>query len=182
MSDTEIRPAREAAHYYRGDFDYVEEVRIVTHPRFKMSGLSGNEWRTSVAVQLLHKGEVFYERRFSRMKYAMAFLPWLEATLAEEPREYFRKPQFEDWDKGICQQPGCSEPATSRLMIGARSCDQCGTRNLPRYEGQPPRYVEFCQRHVDRGDSDLTDNNENLTPIGGLGALMNERRKSDESR
>ena len=54
------------------DEAWYDEVRIVTVPRFKTSGMSGDEWRTSAVAQFLRKGEVVASERFSDVKAAAA--------------------------------------------------------------------------------------------------------------
>jgi len=50
----------------RPDAQAFDEVRITTVPRYKMSGLSGDEWRISGKIQLLRKGRVVAEKRDER--------------------------------------------------------------------------------------------------------------------
>jgi len=74
------------------DDDWIDEIKIVTVPRYKTSGMSGDEWRFSARVQLWRKGHLMFERSFSKLHYAIDFLPasWegnaeLGAKAAESP-------------------------------------------------------------------------------------------------
>ena len=40
------------------DDEWYDEIRVTTVPRFKTSGLSGDEWRRSAKVTFLRKGIV----------------------------------------------------------------------------------------------------------------------------
>ena len=53
------------------DDEWIDEIRIVTVPRFKESELSGDEWRTSVRMQILRKGIVLRERRYGKIADAL---------------------------------------------------------------------------------------------------------------
>lgn len=55
-------------HKRLSDDHWWDEVRIVTIPRYKMSGLSGDEWRVSARLQILRKGVIFHERSFSKLE------------------------------------------------------------------------------------------------------------------
>ena len=55
------------------DAQAFDEVRITTVPRYKMSGLSGDEWRISGKIQLLRKGKVVAEKGCEATPSIMSF-------------------------------------------------------------------------------------------------------------
>jgi hypothetical protein len=50
----------------RPDAQAFDEVRIVTVPRYKISGLSGDEWRISSHIEFYRKGRKVHERGFGK--------------------------------------------------------------------------------------------------------------------
>lgn len=66
------------------DDDWIDEVRITTVPRYKTSGMSGDEWRFSACVQLWRKGHLMFERSFSKLHYAIDFLPAIQHEYADK--------------------------------------------------------------------------------------------------
>ena len=54
--------------------DTYDEIRMKIVPRYKTSGLSGDEWRTSVRIDFYFKGEIIKTTSTSNMQYAMLFL------------------------------------------------------------------------------------------------------------
>ncbi len=43
------------------DFESFDEIRLKVVPRYKTSGLSGDEWRTGVLIEFMFKGQVIEE-------------------------------------------------------------------------------------------------------------------------
>lgn len=55
----------------------ISIVEITVHPRFKTSGLSGDEWRFHVCTKFFdHNGECFQEDNCLNIKTALDFLPF----------------------------------------------------------------------------------------------------------
>ena len=52
------------SHALRPDGQAFDEIRIKTIPRYKTSGLSGNEWRYHAEVYLLRKGQIVKQRGY----------------------------------------------------------------------------------------------------------------------
>ena len=143
-------------HRLDGD-EWFDEVRIVTVPRFKTSGLSGNEWRTSVIVQLLRKGVVLYEKRVRDVQAAAAWLPWGLLTVGEVEDVGLPNGAY------YCAQPGCPEPVDTFYRI----------KQLYGREGEPVDMLKrghwrgFCTRHSERGDSSMEDADGNYEYMAG---------------
>ena len=137
------------------DDEWFDEVRITTVPRYKTSGLSGDEWRRSARIELLRKGKVQSTTSLTKMLYAIMDLPhvWLQA---EE--------SWNNWDeemkRGLCMQPGCSKPATVTYRYKA-FYSRDGTCEEP----QEPTYIVFCDEHKERGDCGLEDCDANYQDV-----------------
>ena len=93
--------------------EWIDEIQIGLMPRFKVSGLSGNEWRTSAVVELRRKGRMIKAESFSSIKNAVSWLPWGLATLGET--EDITAPIPEN--DMLCAQPGCSEWAVTFYRV-----------------------------------------------------------------
>ncbi len=61
----------------------VDRIEIDVVPRFKTSGLSGDEWRVSGRILMFRKGELVGERSMSNVESCVNALPWLWMTLPE---------------------------------------------------------------------------------------------------
>lgn len=155
------------------DDEFIDELHFRTVPRFKTSGLSGDEWRHSIEVTAYRKGRVIGERAFNRLSDALTHVPaWLYNDLTSPIAD----PKM---THDLCDQPGCAEPWTVMYRIVRRGCGRCGARD--RYAGDD--YVRaFCERHAHRGDSDLDDMDDNYQPLdGAMPAQEHVPNPDDES-
>lgn len=92
--------------YFRPrDDEGVDRIELKVVDRFKTSELSGDEWRYSVAICFYRKGTLVYEKRYGKMEWAVAALPYELMVLPE-------KVDIPLWglDDKVCNQYGCSEP------------------------------------------------------------------------
>lgn len=139
----------------------VDRIEIDVVPRFKTSGLSGDEWRVSGRILMFRKGELVGERSMSNIESCVNALPWLWMTLPE----WTKGPLYSGERGGKCQQAGCSEPAevTYRLK---QEWSARGDGPLPaNVLGQPLR--RFCSAHGVRGDCGLEDADDNYERVSG---------------
>ena len=97
-------------HKRHRDDDIIDEITMRVVPRYKTSGLSGDEWRVSTYVDLRRKGDVMFSRSYSDMETAAAHLPWVLKTWCEDAGQEWTD-RIEK-DRSTCHQPGCAEPAT----------------------------------------------------------------------
>jgi len=136
--------------------EIIDEINIKIVPRFKSSGLSGEEWRTSAKIELKRKGKIIYQRGYLNIKSALTFLPVLLIQGFEEG--LFELPST--GKDGLCMQPGCAQKATTTMIMKHRYHDGY---QLPdeswRSEEMDTRV--FCDEHAYRGDSDFNDCHEN---------------------
>ena len=144
--------------YYRAvkpDAQAFDEVRIVTVPRYKTSGLSGDEWRIGSVIQFLRNGEVKYEQFYTRIDFALAAVAreWNKAI--DEGKACF------GGEGDICDQEGCKEEAVVTYALKKKFCTQCGEgKDAVTATGQ--RYIRrFCAKHAKRGDCALEDADNN---------------------
>src|SRR5207247_526556 len=89
------------------DDEGVDRIEIQVIPRFKTSGLSGDEWRVSARIVAFRKGEMVGEKSVTSMAAAVQMLPYLWLTLSD----WCAGPLYSGERGGKCQQPGCPEPA-----------------------------------------------------------------------
>jgi hypothetical protein len=135
----------------RPDAQPFDEIRLKVVPRYKTSGLSGDEWRISVVMQLFRKGILKHEESIAHdMENAMAFLSW-KATIAGE-----NGAQFFGGEENWCDQEGCAEQATVTYRMGSEFCRH---GHETKCDGIVIR--KFCERHKTRGDCGLEDADRN---------------------
>lgn len=139
----------------RPDAQAFDEVRITTIPRFKTSGLSGDEWRISAKIEFLRKGVVVHEDHYNSLEYAISFLPFVHARAVDDGHAYFGG-GIED----KCDQEGCSEIASVLYRRKMRYCDE----GHP-HEDPTPQHRQFCAKHKNRGDSALDDCMQNYEEV-----------------
>jgi len=56
------------------DDEGIDHIELTVVPRYKTSGMSGDEWRVSTEVKFFRKGVLLWGRSFSRLEWAIAFL------------------------------------------------------------------------------------------------------------
>lgn len=133
------------------DAQAFDEVRITTVPRFKQSGLSGDEWRISALTQFMRKGKVVHETGARNIETAVRLLDYHFLEACDHAKGYFAG------EGDICDQEGCSNIATIMLEQIKEGCGRCGTMREPQYH-RPFR--KFCDEHKYRGTSSLDDMDE----------------------
>jgi hypothetical protein len=139
----------------RPDANGFDEIRIRTVPRYKTSGLSGDEWRISMVTEFYRKGVIIAETQSgSSMEAACGLLYGRLIKLQDDGEGYYA-------GDGIhCDQEGCSEKATNVFKIKKRFCvggGNCGQEK----KNYGDQHRCFCDKHKTRGDCDLEDNDAN---------------------
>lgn len=146
------------------DDEWIDEVRIVTVPRYKTSGMSGDEWRFSAQVEFLRKGVVLYTRPFSKIHYAIDFLPALQHEYADQG--------LGDQDVGgnkidfdrFCFNPGCAEDGVVEYELIDEYISPYGIKQEKKAWRTSVRR-RFCEEHARRGDCALEDADSNYRLI-----------------
>jgi hypothetical protein len=139
----------------RPDAQAFDEMRIITVPRYKQSGLSGDEWRISAQLQLWRKGTCIVTQDFGDVQTACGFAYAVYARACDDGRGYFASVENK------CDQEGCSDEASVFYRVKQRICSSCG--EPPEYQSQERR--QFCEKHSIRGDCGLDDADANYEPI-----------------
>lgn len=151
MSDEVEKQPKRVLCALRPDAQAFDEIRIVTVPRYKTSGMSGDEWRIHAEAQFYRKGKLIFSEGCCDVETACRFLSYWHAKGCDDGKAYFAG------DGVTCDQEGCSEPATVRY----------GRRHAYCLEGhkstvfESSQYRCFCDAHKRRGDCGLDDADSN---------------------
>jgi hypothetical protein len=138
------------------DAQAFDEIRITTVPRFKESGLSGDEWRISALTQFYRKGKMVHQTAHGNIEYAVRLLDHDFLSACDNGIGYFAG------EGDICDQEGCQDAATVTLEQTKEGCSRCGNVKEPEYS-RPFR--KFCDRHKRRGNSSLDDMDDHYKEI-----------------
>jgi hypothetical protein len=160
VTDKEKRLHHKRLHRFES-FDRIE-LQVV--PRYKTSGMSGDEWRQHVAVKFFFKGECVHETGANSMQNALMLLP-SEWVRAQEP---IPSRIIEMEYSGLCDQPSCPNQAEGRFKIKRETADN-GSWLDPEEWRYHESYRQFCKRHIKRGDCSREDADDNYEPLDGVG-------------
>ena len=158
--------ASERARFIRhNDDEWIDEVRIVTVPRWKESELSGDEWRFSSRIELYRKGHLLARSGSGKMRDAVSLLPslllgWgggshIGGAFEEEPE----RPS--EWWEEFCANPGCPEQAVIEYRRAHHYCSE-GHQHDAEWRVE---HIRFCERHKRRGDCAFDDADANLIVV-----------------
>lgn len=143
----------------RPDSQFVDEIRIVTVPRWKESDLSGDEWRISARIDFYRKGVVVGSKGARNVGMAARFVDWFLVS-GRENGEIDTPNTLGD----CCDQEGCCKPWTTRLALKKRYGDDGKVIEHKWMEGVT-EYRAFCDEHKMRGDCGLDDADANYQPM-----------------
>lgn len=130
------------------DAQAFDEVRIVTVPRYKESGLSGDEWRISASIQFFRNGIMVHEDAHiaRNVERACSFAAYYHAKAMDDGRGYFAG------EDPFCDQEGCANHATVTYRLRRKFCE-----NATPHELMHETIRRFCDRHAQRGNCGLED-------------------------
>lgn len=134
----------------RPDHQAFDEIRIITVPRYKQSGLSGDEWRISARIDFYRKGHIVHSESWRNISTAAEFLNWSMTKANEDGHGYSSA------DADYCDQEGCAEKAVITYRKKANYCND-GHKTDP----HRPTIRRFCEKHRQRGDCGLDDADNN---------------------
>ena len=134
----------------RPDAQAFDEVRIVTVPRYKTSGLSGDEWRISARIELYRKGKVIHSEFYRNVETACIFAAATYLRAIDDAKAYFAG------EGDTCDQEGCSKNSSVTYRLKKQFCRE-GHESDPRW----PTIRKFCAEHARRGDCALEDADRN---------------------
>ena len=148
-------------HVDHPEDERFDEIHIRCVERWKESELSGDEWRFSYIAEVKRKGETIITVGANRMSWLLEGLSW-RITIAGEDNNF----DHEAWKRttGLCDQPGCKEPATIAYRRKARYTKFGDKLDDTHYKGNDFR--TFCDNHKNRGDCDMDDAMHNYEVIG----------------
>ena len=158
-------------HALKPDAQGFDEIRITTKPRYKTSGLSGDEWRISGECQILRKGKVIHEFGMANVENCAKALPMKIMEIHDMGLLFFG-----GGEDGKCDQEGCSDIATVFYRVKKRFCNEAPTHAPIELKEMTIR--QFCERHSTRGDCGFDDADTNYELTDGSIILP---RKTDES-
>ena len=160
MSDGE----KKLSHKRLTDFEMVDEIRISIVPRYKTSGMSGDEWRQHTRIEFMFKGEVIHEAGLNRMEGAIMALG----------REYLAcsdngmTDAMMKLDDKKCDQPSCQNDAVARFAIKRHTATD-GSWLAEDEMSHHRWYRKFCKVHLRRGDCSREDCDDNYEPLDNIG-------------
>lgn len=133
------------------DAQAFDEVRFITVPRYKQSGLSGDEWRISIMIEFYRNGKKVYEGGGLRnMESAMGFAYAEYARACDEGNGFFAG------EEDYCDQEGCSNKAAVKYFLKKKYNNDGSEARMFGKE-----YRLFCDKHKTRGDCGLEDLDSN---------------------
>ena len=164
---------------YRPDAQAFDEIRIVTVPRYKTSGMSGDEWRISAMIQFFRKGEMVHEERRHNTKVAAQHLAFIYDRAVDDGNGFF------GGIEGKCDQDGCSNKPEVFYKLKKQACSRCGNSKdagMERLDGTREILIrKFCKAHSKRGDCGLEDADINYEIIDGIPEEPPQECKSESS-
>lgn len=140
------------------DWEPFDKITLEIVPRFKTSGLSGDEWRQHTQVTFWHKGVAVFEDGLTTMDTALRYLGYLisqqtcpipESVIAAE--------------NDTCDQPSCPLLATKRFRIKELFSER--GEKLDPTDQHLAYYRQFCDTHAHRGDCSREDSDDNYEAI-----------------
>jgi hypothetical protein len=131
----------------RPDAQAFDTIQISTIPRYKTSGLSGDEWRISARIDFFRKGKLVHSQQSRNVETACRYLAWFHDEAVGAGLAYFAG------DGVHCDQEGCQRTATVRYRRLNNYCNDGHKTDVP------PSSVHrhFCDVHRQRGDCGFDD-------------------------
>lgn len=164
------------APYRKRDRDWTpyDEITFVVVPRFKTSGLSGDEWRTSVQVTWKFKGVVTFQKSYSDMQ--TAHLMYTGDYLHAHWAVPLAVIEVEKW---ACDEPGCSQKAAGRFQLKRETAPDGSWLDPKELYGM--HFRQFCMTHVERGDCSREDADDNYIPLDKVGPADSQNNEESPS-
>lgn len=142
-------------HKRHHDFEPFDRILMRVIPRYKQSGLSGDEWRQHVEVSFYFKGEQVGAFGARDMQTASMMLgAELLGQSSPIPQTVIKL------DETLCDQPSCTNPPVFRCVLKdlfSRSGEKIDYADT---HGQK-YFRKFCAQHATRGDCGREDADDN---------------------
>lgn len=144
------------------DFESFDRIEFRVVPRYKTSGMSGDEWRQHVQVDFFFKGEKVHEKEFRDMQTALMMVgaAWVKA---QEPIPM----RVIEIESTKCDQPSCAADAVVKYLLKVETSDRGDYLDPAHRYGR--KYRQFCKRHARRGDCSREDADKNYERVGDFG-------------
>lgn len=159
------------------EFEVFDEISLRVVPRYKTSELSGDEWRSSVHIQLFFKKHVVYEERVKDMQTATLLLGRIILIDAMDggaiPNRVLSA------EKVCCDQPSCHKPAVSTYQLKQEFSER--GEKLDTSDISCTHFRRFCTQHLRRGDANREDCDGNYEVIEGPGPSESKMPGDDKS-
>lgn len=157
------------------EFDMIDRIEIDIVPRYKTSGLSGDEWRQSVCITAYFKGLAVFTEGVRDIEVACGMLYSFRCKASDSgiPEEVLTH------ERKCCDQPSCTNKATNWYLL-KKIHSQGNHIEAPAMERSNGRgyYRKFCNRHAERGDCCLNDTDRNYVPV--IGSPENSSRPDED--
>lgn len=143
------------------DAQPFDNISITTRPRYKTSGLSGDEWRISSVTEFYRKGKLVHTTYHGNIEYACRLLDADYIGALESGKGYFAG------EDDRCDQDGCENEAIITYRLKNRYCREGHkTEAAPTVLGEDAILVrKFCKEHKRRGDCGLEDAADNYEVV-----------------
>lgn len=150
-------------HKRHDDWEPFDAVYVTTVPRYKTSGMSGDEWRISALVRFYFKGECVFEEGFRNVQTALTRLAALyDDASCPIPDKVIAI------EREACDQPSCGDKAVAKYWL-KQEFSARGEKLHPDEHSSLRAYRKFCERHLQRGDCGREDSDRNYEPDGQVG-------------
>jgi hypothetical protein len=140
-------------------FEAFDRIELAVVPRYKTSGLSGDEWRQSTVINFYFKGEVVHTECVNSMENAILLL----GSFFVRQQEPIPLRVIKIEESGKCDQPSCAEQSVARFKLRRLTSDS--GEMLDMNDQHLSYYRQFCQKHSGRGDCDREDCDSNYERI-----------------
>jgi hypothetical protein len=162
-------------HKRLSDFESFDKITFEVIPRYKTSGMSGDEWRQHVEVKFWFKGEEVHSSGYRDMQAALTMVgaEWIKA---QEP---IPERVIEIERAGACDQPSCPNASEGRLRLKEEF--ERGHKLHPDESKYHVAYRQFCKRHIRRGDCSREDSDDNYEPMDAASAADSTNVESSPS-
>lgn len=142
------------------DWEAFDEISLRVVPRYKMSGLSGDEWRQHIAIVFSHKGVPIVETGCRDMKTAILMLGTHflqnQSPIADRVLEL---------EQTSCDQPSCRAKIVTKRLLKRQTARDGEWLDMSQQHFR--YYRQFCKEHARRGDCSREDSDDNYEPMDG---------------
>lgn len=166
-------------HKRLNDFERFDKITLEVVPRYKTSGLSGDEWRQHVEIKFWFKGVQVANDGYSDMESAIMFLG--SRLIQHREGQAVDEKQAQARIALLCDQPSCANVATTKYRLKRETASDghyLADEEMKYHEA----YRQFCSVHAKRGDCSREDSDDNYEVIEGHGPIGSTNVQESPSR